>query len=455
MTEDNRPAKRPRRGMHVADGFQVLETTAKPAPVAVPKFISAFDRDAESSKDSSRKVIMRRKQGVSAPRTEAGPSIQDTVSSVIVETREVVRELGGEGRLKGKEREKEKDQPKAISVFQIADGITLADPKNRKGALKMRPARPPPVIASSSSSTSAGRSSVLKQVAPPVLKPPSKTNTKPLHPVQQPVIPANATSRKGKEKEKDLRSLSTTGFALGLLQSTQNGNAEELAGILLRDQHPEIMLSSREGEEETGESAAKRGLEMSPEKKGRGASAKYVRGGLAADASAFFDLSQTAFILWKKEIERRPNAFPPEFGLAIIKILHMPLPARSHFRNSSFLNSTSPGIALCRVQPPSSPSYPSIKPDRLHRTVVLFPNSVDSNDAMSAAQFVEGRVVLVFKPLQEIHFQSAEETEQDMFDSLPASLPLPLSGPHLTPDPLDAPTSDTGLVITRFYIKSP
>lgn len=192
-------------------------------------------------------------------------------------------------------------------------------------------------------------------------------------------------------------------------------------------------------------------------------SASWLRGGLAADASSYFDGSRTQFVLWKKEIGRRPNAFPPEFSVSVIKVLHMPLPSQSHSKSSTSMDSTSPAIALCRIQLPHDSSHPSLKTDHLYRTIFSFPNTADSTDAMSPALFVEGSTILVFKPWYEVSLCSVEDAQQDASGiadeehSVPrllASLPLPLSEPYSTPDPLDAPLSDMGLFITRFYIKS-
>ncbi|KAF8869717.1 hypothetical protein CPB84DRAFT_1803605 [Gymnopilus junonius] len=193
---------------------------------------------------------------------------------------------------------------------------------------------------------------------------------------------------------------------------------------------------------------------MSPEKaKGRGASTKYVRGGLADYASLYFDRSLTAYALWKKDIKRNPSAFRPEFNLSVVKILHLPPPSRAHSKLSASMNTSSPGIALCRIQ---SQTSSSLKSDHLYRAVFLFLNVVDSSDPMSPALFVEGKTILVFKPWHEVSFcpenADGEVLEGNTISRLPASLPL--SEHYSTPDPLDAPVSDIGLFITRFYIKS-
>ena len=68
----------------------------------------------------------------------------------------------------------------------------------------------------------------------------------------------------------------------------------------------------------------------------------FVRGGLAACASAFFKQSQTSLILWQKETEHHANTLlSSDLCVNIIKILQKSLPLG--------LKLISPGIALCRI----------------------------------------------------------------------------------------------------------
>jgi len=105
---------------------------------------------------------------------------------------------------------------------------------------------------------------------PPSLPIPNlKSSSKHLQPIQPPVIPPvpPKTSTTGAT---DLRSISGAGF--GLLNDLSTGNAEELAGILLRDQRPEIY--AHEG---NLDHSVHRGLDLSPENKGKGNNPKFLR----------------------------------------------------------------------------------------------------------------------------------------------------------------------------------
>jgi hypothetical protein len=125
---------------------------------------------------------------------------------------------------------------------------------------------PPPVVASTSGATIAP----LKQiVAPSFPNPNLKTPSKRLQPIQPPVIPS-APPKPSITGSTDLQSISRAGF--GLLNDLSSGNAEELAGILLRDQRPESY--AREGH---ADDSVHRGLDLSPEKKGKGNNPKFLR----------------------------------------------------------------------------------------------------------------------------------------------------------------------------------
>jgi len=110
----------------------------------------------------------------------------------------------------------------------------------------------------------------LKQiVAPSFPNSNLKTPSKALQPIQQPNI-APAPSKNTVPGAKDLRSISRAGF--GLLNDLSSGNAEELVGILLKDQHPEIQAN-----EGHSNHTLHHGLELSPEKKGKGNKPKFLR----------------------------------------------------------------------------------------------------------------------------------------------------------------------------------
>jgi hypothetical protein len=124
----------------------------------------------------------------------------------------------------------------------------------------------PPVVASSSRAAT----TPLKQiVAPSFPNPNLKTPSKHLQPIQPPVIPP-APPKPSTTGATELRSISGAGF--GLLNDLSTGNAEELAGILLRDQRPEIYAQERHPD-----NSIHRGLDLSPEKKGKRNNPKFLQ----------------------------------------------------------------------------------------------------------------------------------------------------------------------------------
>jgi hypothetical protein len=164
----------------------------------------------------------------------------------------------------------------------------------------------------------------------------------------------------------------------------------------------------------------------------------FVRGGLAARASAFFEQSQTSLVLWQKETERRANApSSSDLRVNIIKILQKPLP--------SGLKLISPGIALCRIRHETNNAtshHKSYNIDDLYRIAFSFPSCLTKSIFNDPHQFLEGRTVRICCPWQEI----SSFTEEP---SLPASLPLPSSEPTLTPY---FAINNKTLLCSRFFI---
>jgi hypothetical protein len=163
----------------------------------------------------------------------------------------------------------------------------------------------------------------------------------------------------------------------------------------------------------------------------------FVRGGLAARASAFFEQSQTSLVLWQKETERRANTLSSsDLRVNIIKILQKPLPSGSKL--------ISPGIALCRIRCETNNAnshHKSYNFDDLYRIAFSFPNCLTKSIFNDPLQFSEGRTVRICCPWQEISFTEGS--------NLPASLPLPSSEPTLTPD---IPVNNKTLLCSRFFI---
>jgi hypothetical protein len=163
----------------------------------------------------------------------------------------------------------------------------------------------------------------------------------------------------------------------------------------------------------------------------------FVRGGLAARASAFFEQSQTSLVLWQKETERRANTLSSsDLRVNIIKILQKPLPSSSKL--------ISPGIALCRIRRETSNAtslHKSYNIDDLYRIAFSFPSCLTKSIFNDPLHFSEGRTVRICCPWQEISFTKES--------SLPASLPLPSSEPTLTPD---VTVNNKTLLCSRFFI---
>ncbi|PPQ69353.1 hypothetical protein CVT25_004745 [Psilocybe cyanescens] len=425
-----RVAKRRRVEMPVADGFILSTPTtianAKPKskPVhkpPIPRFFSAFGDDSDINLDDKTKVDAANVQGKAA--TVSKPLLPVAGLGIVGSSSRPNIPVNDESisRL-----EKVKEKKRISSAPNLALHFTLNSNSTTKpkSTSRLRPAlAPPPVVSSIPSIPN------LKQIIPPAFPAP-KPPSRPLQPVQPPVIPVprNITSAK-----KELRALSTTG--LGLLNDLSSENAAEgLACILLRDQHPEIAAL------QSGENSIElRGLQMSPEKKGKmnkSKNTKFVRGGLAARAASFFDRSSTAHILWKKDIERGPSALPSsEFCARVIKILHPPT-------HTTKPPSYSPGIALCRIRQQNGMPHSTYKPDRLYRVIFAAPN-----DDKFATQFTEGQTISIFKPWQELCTSADGPSPSPELPRRPARLPLPLSTPQPSPDPLNAPIHSTVLDI--------
>jgi len=141
-------------------------------------------------------------------------------------------------------------------------GASRKEPRIEEKPKSFRVVAPPPhpVVASSSRAVT----TPLQPIVPPSFPNPNlKSSSKHLQAIQQPVIPPAPP----KTSVTDLRAISGAGF--GLLNDL---STEELAGILLRDQRPEIY--AHEG---TLDHSVHRGLDLSPEKKGKGNNSKFLR----------------------------------------------------------------------------------------------------------------------------------------------------------------------------------
>ena len=231
-----RPVKRRRVEVPCPDGFISDSRLQK---FTVPKFSSAFDGDCTQDPGSKGK-------------NTDFQTASKHLGSIPVNVKPVSE---GTSRRPSKKLQ-------LVPIHDVHKSIMIETPLQKKNMAQLRPA-PPPQMTSHSSTVP------LKQVSLPSFavqsgpKVPLKAH-KPLPP------PTLSTSRKMAD-DKDMRTISTTLIGRLTALSSENGG-EDLAAILLRDQHPDIPAA-----ETCHADDASRGLQMSPEKKGKGNALKYIR----------------------------------------------------------------------------------------------------------------------------------------------------------------------------------
>ncbi|KAF8642958.1 hypothetical protein AX16_009298 [Volvariella volvacea WC 439] len=239
----------------------------------------------------------------------------------------------------------------------------------------------------------------LKPLAPP---PHAEGKPQPvlkLHTPPPPPLPPSATPARS------LKTISNTAIARATDLSAEGG-AAEIASIFLKD----VLLPTAPSTPTRRHKL--RGLELSPEKREKGDKSKFMRGKLAAHASAVLSQTQNSFSLWQTDIEhqltstRRPT---PDLRLQIEEILHVPV-----FQNNSLSPPSSiPGIALCRIL--TKTSIPNLIASRLelHRTVFSFPLTNSNTITHNAQDFVEGKEVHIWDPWDQIRHPSTLVPEFD------------------------------------------
>ena len=223
---NERPVKRRRVEVPCPDGFISDSRLQK---LTVPKFSSAFDEDRSKGKIADFQTASKH--------SEARTPVK--VKSVTEGT----------------------SRRPPSSSWNPHKFILLETPLQKKNVAQLRPAPPPPQMTSVP----------LKQVSLPAFAVQSgpKVPLKAHNPLPPPA-PALPTPRKMADA-KDLRTISTTAIGRLTALSSENGG-EDLAAILLRDQHLDIpAVENRHADD------ASRGLQMSPEKKGKKNTPKYIR----------------------------------------------------------------------------------------------------------------------------------------------------------------------------------
>lgn len=235
------PHKRQRIHTDVPEGFLTSKTTnSRPKP-SVPSFSSAFGEQEQPT--------VKRKTPLKSMKKLPSYHLGTFDRSASKENVDIRVNASDSSRPKLR---------KVMSVRDVHSAMTL------EGSVpKLRPVSrvPPPLPVASWSKLP------MKRIATPtfpVAKPPSKV----LLPIQPPsnlVIPG----RKLPPKE-DMCTITTTSLGRMMDMSSENG-VDELTSLLLRDQHPELY------EVAEGTDYRMRGLELSPDRKGKGKASKFLR----------------------------------------------------------------------------------------------------------------------------------------------------------------------------------
>lgn len=433
---ETRPLKRRRIEMAPPDGFALTRASKPIYKTVVPQFSSGFNKDFDpaSSKESTDNLKERRLSTV-----EGLDTLKERSSFQVLHA--LVPSRPTESDVRHYTSRTLKDRPSAF-LPSLHGSLVSSQLKIDTPILQLRPPPKPPISLYPTLNTA---SAPLKPAVPPLPLLANKYSAKDLKSLQPPPVPLPSNPAIG---AKNLRTISKTRVALATDLSTNSG-VLELASIFLHDQHPDITLPESHPDIHDG-----RGLGLSPEKKGKSKSFKFVRyvllsycleknyimhvfirGGLATRASIFLERSQTSLVLWQKETERRANTLSySDLRVTIIKILHKPIPSHTASKQPISL-----GIALCRIREADSMTSPgSYNFDDLYRIVLSFSSCLSNSLFNDPYQFSESRTVHICFPWQEISFAEGPSTT-----ILPASLPLPSFEPTV---------NDKVLLCSRFLI---
>ncbi|KAJ8082834.1 hypothetical protein PM082_008691 [Marasmius tenuissimus] len=429
-------------GMAEPDGFTKAKPTTKPrSRVSVPVFQSAFGEG--SSRKAETDGAQRGAAVKPVSRTSARPvqlskakvEERDTpMKTIMVPKPTITPKLPSSDN-------KASDVLKPVGLlssknFQHVKPSQLQVPPShsQKPVSKTKVLVPPVMLnhsASSSIVTPNNPAKPLKALAPPsfpISDPPPLAEHKPipqLLPLHQATAPAKPFKTIGSTRVARATDISTDGAA-------------ELASILLQQHHVE--------EESDGhqEPESRRGLEVSPQKGRSYGATKFIRGGLAAQASSILSHLNTSLALWTKEISLHSASLgstsasgsnpassrlpKPDMRLQIVKVLHVPPPA------NSFSIASIPGIALCRTEiaskiTPFPLETPSQHADHVEfryiLTLLSFAARPSPGTAIrNPAHFHENREIWVWKPWRNVsmngwagHVRNSSVTEvQDTTD---------------------------------------
>lgn len=206
---------------------------------------------------------------------------------------------------------------------------------------------------------------------------------------------------------KRLRTINTTRMALATDPTSSDGPAE-LLSLFLQDN--KYIFAKKSGSA-AAEDEANRGVNLSPEKRGKGGP-KFTRGGLAERANQLFSQAHTSISLWQKETEilyrSSPTSLVPDLRLKITRIIHAPAPHLTTYSSLAECTRLNREVAFDSMKLlPSTPFF--LGPSKRTETpsLVLFsfvqPPLAYTADLgiRTATRFTEGREVLVWRPWQE------------------------------------------------------
>ncbi|KAF9269676.1 hypothetical protein L218DRAFT_283305 [Marasmius fiardii PR-910] len=354
------PLKRKKVEIAGPDGFSKSKSVAKLRPrTSISTFQSAFDTGPDSGGIQPKSTSKPRSRASVAPlqvNSEGGTSTSNTVSSTISEpaskpangsTLSLPAINSPAGHVKPISKALPSSKPLQVAKppqFQIIKSATTLEASLRPTP-KMK-VLPPPIMSTLPPNLP---SKQLKTLAPPALSiaETSALNQKPI-PRFLRIRPATPPP------EKPMKTIGTTRVALAT--DISSDGAAELASILLQQHHVEGESDGHQVPE------SKWGLQVSPQKgrqnvHGPGVN-KFIREGLAAQASSILSHLDTSLALWSKEISMQFSALSggsltsssrlpkPDLRLQIVRIIHTPPPSTPSI-------SSIPGVAICRREVPS------------------------------------------------------------------------------------------------------
>lgn len=252
------------------DGFAVTPAPKTVYKPVVPQFSSAFSKGCTSEPASNPRSSSSTKKSTDClkERKHVLSDFSTTESAdELKERRYVLHALVPPRPIQPDARPYTAKDKSSTFLPALHESLISGQLKTDAPILQLRPPPKPPIIIPSYH-IPATTNALLK---PPIPPPPllaNKHSSKDLKSLQPPPLPPPPNPA---IDGKNLRTISKTRVALATDLSTDNGVAE-LASIFLHDQRPDITLLNSHPDNHDG-----RGLELSPEKKGKGKFSKFVR----------------------------------------------------------------------------------------------------------------------------------------------------------------------------------